>query len=390
MKDYALIDLHTHTEYSNEPGCNDSVEDVLKDAQEIAERSGKDAMIAITDHNTILGIREARRILDSGLYPNVKLISGAEFTVDMNQINGVFGGHKVFGNCHILAYGFDENNPELINYSKNFESGKYGYYSFRELVDVMKRAGGKLVIAHPGLIKVCPKGLAGYNGPDIETQRQCYDAAREAQSNKTILRYIPNSKFVLKLFVERAMKLSGGIVVGMERFHPENYSHGFDKSIEAVCKEFGLIQTAGSDFHGYNLHTEFSVGNPFTEGFQEYYKKMLGDCIGYRNGIHVSYLPGLDALKGKEIPEEEKNSEIKFISGTGEDITREQYNELVGYYETELKKKNLENAGTERYKKYRPVKKSKKHNKNGGKHSGHKKKKQKFYYPEEDTYREEY
>lgn len=385
MEDYALIDLHTHTEFSNELGCNNSVEDVIKDAQEIAERSGKKCLIAITDHNTILGIREARRILKTGLYPNVDVISGAEFTVDMNQINGIFGGHRVFGNVHILAYGFDENNPELINYSKNFEAGKYGYYNFREFVDVMKRAGGKLVIAHPGLIKICPKGLAGYNGTNVEVQRQCYDTAKNAMSSKTILRYVPNSKFVLKLFAERVIKLGGGIVVGMERFHPENYSHGFDKNIEKVCEELGLIQTAGSDFHGYNLHTEFSVGNPFTERFQEYYKQTLKDCMNLRNGIHVSYLPGIELLQGKDIKLEDKNPEIKFISGNGETITREQYNELTSYYEAELKKKNLDNAGTERYQKYNPVKKAKHHTKT--KHSGHKKKRQKFYYPEEDVYR---
>ena len=368
---------------------------MFADAQEIAERSGKNCLVAITDHNTVLGVIEARKILATGKYPNVELISGAEFTVDMSVLNGLFGGKRVFGNCHILAYGFDENNPALIEFSKKYHEGKRPNITFRELVDLMKKTGGKLVIAHPGLIKIHQNGLKGYNGPNVELQRQLYDIAEKAESNRTLLKFIPNSKVILELIIDRLLKLSGGTLVGMERFHPDNYSHGFDKAIGEICQREGLIQTAGSDFHGYNLHTEFSVGNPFTENFQEFYKELLSDCTMYRCGIHVSHLPGIGLLRGENVSEEELNSEIEYISGNGEIITQEQYDQVTTYFGEHLRKINLEN-NTSRY----PKPKKKKSNNNKGKDSnnqnnnhhhrernhGRKGKKGKFYYPSEDRY----
>ena len=225
MADYSFIDLHTHTIHSHENMCTNSVSDVLNDAQRIAERSGKDCLVAITDHNSVLGVIEARSILSGGKYDKVKLISGAEFTVSMGELNGIFGGHDVFKNTHILAYGFDENNKELIEYSKKAHSGgKVLKYS--QLVNLVKNAGGYLVIAHPGLIKINQKGLIGYTGEKYKDE--IADIYRNAKSSKTILRHIPNGKVILELFYERLKKLSGGILIGMERFHPDNYFKQFE------------------------------------------------------------------------------------------------------------------------------------------------------------------
>lgn len=322
MANYSLIDLHNHTAHSRESGCNNSISDVFRDAQTIAERSGKDALVAITDHNTVVGINEARQILSAGKFDKVKLISGAEFTVDMSEINGVFGGNRVFGNMHILAYGFDENNEALIKFSKDFHSGRRGNIKYSELVNLMKNAGGKLVIAHPGIIKVYPKNTMNYSGSNY--QDELTDIRNNARRSKTILRHVPNGKVLLRILVERLTKLGGGTLVGMERFHPDNYYRNFDKEIEKICNEYGFVQTAGSDFHGYNLHTDFSVGNPFTVNFQEFYKHTLQDSMNYRNGLHVSHLPNIELLTGEGQP----SNEIKMITANGEEVTYEQYNSV--------------------------------------------------------------
>ena len=122
MKDYSFIDMHIHTAYSDEELCDLSIEQLLEMAQNRAKKSGKDCVISIADHNSILGVKEARRILNSpegmAKYPNVKLINGVEFTTDLIELCDQFDGDRVFTRCHTLAYGYDENNTELTAYSR--------------------------------------------------------------------------------------------------------------------------------------------------------------------------------------------------------------------------------------------------------------------------------
>ena len=121
MKDYSFVDMHIHTEHSDEELCDMTIEQLLAKAQAKAESWGKDCVIAISDHNTILGVKKARQILNSNEgkinYPNVKLINGIEFTTDLVEMTSYFEGNKVFTRCHTLAYGYDENDKELTAYS---------------------------------------------------------------------------------------------------------------------------------------------------------------------------------------------------------------------------------------------------------------------------------
>lgn len=122
MKDYSFIDMHIHTAYSDEELCDMSIKELLDMAQKRAAKIGKDCVISIADHNTILGVKEARKILNSqegqSKYPNVKLINGIEFTTDLVELCDQFDGERVFTRCHTLAYGYDENNAELTAYSR--------------------------------------------------------------------------------------------------------------------------------------------------------------------------------------------------------------------------------------------------------------------------------
>lgn len=121
MKEYAFVDMHIHTEHSDEELCDMPIEQLLEKSQKQAEKLGGDCVISIADHNTILGVKKARQILkEQGKekYPNVKLINGIEFTTDLCELADYFDGKKVFTRCHMLAYGYDENDKELTAYSK--------------------------------------------------------------------------------------------------------------------------------------------------------------------------------------------------------------------------------------------------------------------------------
>ncbi len=121
MGDYSFIDMHIHTEYSDEEMCDITIEQLLDQAQKKAEKLGKDCVIAISDHNSILGVKKAREILASNdgkiKYPNVKLINGIEFTTDLVEMTSYFEGQRVFTRCHTLAYGYNDKDKELTAYS---------------------------------------------------------------------------------------------------------------------------------------------------------------------------------------------------------------------------------------------------------------------------------
>jgi predicted metal-dependent phosphoesterase TrpH len=93
MKAYK-IDLHLHTTASD--GSDTPSELIAK-----AKECGID-ILAITDHDTLVGSLEALGIPD----PGVKIITGIEFSCHH------FG--ELDFDCHILGYGFDPASPELL------------------------------------------------------------------------------------------------------------------------------------------------------------------------------------------------------------------------------------------------------------------------------------
>lgn len=120
MKEYSFIDMHIHTKFSDEELCDMSIEQLLEKAEDYAITLGNDCVISISDHNTILGAKKAKQILveNPEKYPHVKLINGIEFTTDLTELKDHLDGENTFTRCHTLMYGYDENNKELIAYSK--------------------------------------------------------------------------------------------------------------------------------------------------------------------------------------------------------------------------------------------------------------------------------
>ena len=122
MDTYSFIDMHIHTQYSDEELCDESPEHIIKKAQEYAQKFNiqnnvnKKCLISFSDHNSILACVKAKTILKSGNYPNVEFVNGCEFTTDLCELTQ-FTNDKIFLKSHILGYNFDEKNPELLSYS---------------------------------------------------------------------------------------------------------------------------------------------------------------------------------------------------------------------------------------------------------------------------------
>lgn len=249
-----MIDLHTHTRYSD--GSLTPTEVV-----ELAVRKGLTA-VAITDHDTIDGLEEA---LAAGERLGLEVVPGVELNLEHDQVTmdllGYFfdscpgdemqaelaelRGYRDERNARILARLAEVGMPiapeELAAIAENGAAGRphigeamrqRGYVdsigdafrrylrrggpawvdrrrlSFAQAVRLLRESGGLPIIAHPGLIRTDRSGLA----------RIVRDAARLG-------------------------------VVGLECYYPLHD----DETVAAclgLCDRYGLVPTGGSDFHG--------------------------------------------------------------------------------------------------------------------------------------------
>lgn len=253
------FDLHVHTFYS----------DGILSPSELIDLAIKQNLqgIAITDHDSILGIKEA--ISYSTKYDNFKVISGIEF-------GSIYEDEEV----HILGYFIDYNNEELIStteklrherinrairimdnlnelginitiddvvkhsrdkyigrphiaralidkgyvssieeaFEKYLDRGKPGYserlhLSIEETINLIKKTGGIATLAHPGLIK-----------------------------NKSIVDHTINKG-----------------IQGIECVHSKHTANDTDYFIKLARKN-NLIITGGSDYHGDLVDGELILG----------------------------------------------------------------------------------------------------------------------------------
>ncbi|MEG2144801.1 MAG: PHP domain-containing protein [Oscillospiraceae bacterium] len=133
-------DLHMHTSASDG-------QYTPRELIEIAKKTGLNA-IAITDHDTIDGIKEALALPKS----EMKLITGIEFSA------------SEYSQLHILGYSFDLNSPEILTLCKKMKEGrdkrKYEIISFlnKKGVDItieeVEAVAGGNIIARPHFARV--------------------------------------------------------------------------------------------------------------------------------------------------------------------------------------------------------------------------------------------
>ena len=153
-KSEKIVDLHAHTNYSD---GELSPYDLIKLAIE-----KRISTIAITDHNTIEGVKNLNKndplITDSG----IKIINGIELSAQMTK-----------GKMHILGYDIDINNKDLNDNLKNLKTislnsvlsiieqikRDYGItFSYDDLVELINSNHN---LGRPDIAKLCVKN--GYS-----------------------------------------------------------------------------------------------------------------------------------------------------------------------------------------------------------------------------------
>lgn len=252
-KDGKICDLHTHTSFSD--GSLSPTELI-----ELAEEVGLCA-IALTDHNSIGGVSE---LIEAAMGKNVVAIPGIEFSTDYN-------GREL----HLLALGFGPDAyPRISGIVDELTERKRA--AIEGLIDDLIAAGYKIDRdrIHRGAL-----GIVNRAHVATELVRCGYAASRKDAFERILYsggpfyrspKYIDVSECVdfiksigaVSVLAHPFLNIGyDGVreVLGMLRGRLDAmeviYSEYDEKTTEislALVREFGLLPSGGSDFHGKN------------------------------------------------------------------------------------------------------------------------------------------
>lgn len=256
-------DFHVHTTYSD---GTYSPADVIK----LAIEKGLDGL-AITDHDTIDGLKEA---LTSKQVNNFEIIPGIELSCTYEEEE-----------VHILGYLFDVNNKELLAMSDKLKLQRKN-----RIYEISKKLS-KLNIKIPveDLLKENKYGSIGR--PHIarklvelnycESIQKAFDLYLKKGCPGYVPRYklevsdainlinnaggfsvlahpgLLQNKDIVKLVVEKGID-------GIEVFHPKNGPKE-SRKFKKITINNNIIYTAGSDFHGSRENLPIDMGSYYIE-----------------------------------------------------------------------------------------------------------------------------
>lgn len=263
-KKYLPIDLHCHSTYSD--GAH-SVREVL----EMAKANGVQFQ-ALTDHDTVDGISEAREIAKE---LGIKLIAGVEISVTWQKNTLI----------HIVGLGVDENNAQLVSELAKLRASR---------VERGRRIGANL--AKVGIHGAFEGAIALAKQPEALSRTHFNHwliANGHAKAGKAFDKFLAPGKpgFTQQVWASLAdavawIKQSGGVAVIA---HPGRYSftrtklirlieefksyggqgievissaHSLqdEENIAALCRHCDLLASLGSDFHQQESYRKIRPG----------------------------------------------------------------------------------------------------------------------------------
>lgn len=264
-----IIDMHAHTNYSN---GDLSPRELIKLA--IDKRIGT---LAITDYNTIEGIKEVDRnealIVDS----NIEIINGIELSAKANQ-----------GRIHILGYGIDSNNELLNKKMKELKDNsinlvlsimeqikrdygiRFGYEDIKSLVNARHNLG------HNDLSKLCVKyGYAStiqdafnkylidaYNKMGKICQGLDYQECLSLISNSggiPVLTHPKSLELTKKEFLVLLRDMIKFGLKGIEVYHSSHTKEEMKYYLD-IANQYDLLISGGSGYHGQTVKPKIALG----------------------------------------------------------------------------------------------------------------------------------
>lgn len=245
----AKADLHIHTTASD---GNSTPEEIVDSA-----RKHKLEIIAITDHDTILGYRKARKYARK--FDDIQLLSGVEITADFNSRE-----------CHLLAYCFDPDHlaiKKLLaqHYRSRLERGKWIINQLSkqglelDIEEVKAEAnGGNIGRPHIASVLVEKGYVASFKEAFIRylSDQSLGNIYNEYHTHHEVIQKVKEAGGAIviahpgNLYSQDDLeKLVEAGVDGIEFLHP-SHDYSTQKRIEKFAEKHNLLITGGSDFHG--------------------------------------------------------------------------------------------------------------------------------------------
>ena len=265
-----IIDLHTHTNYSD---GDLSPSELIRLA--IEKRIG---ILGITDHDTLDGIKKVDKsdslIVDSG----IQIIDGIELSAKVSK-----------GRMHILGYDIDINDGnlnkkmgELKDNSINsvlsiMEQIKRDYGIVFRYDDIKELVNSNHNLGRPDLAKLCVK--YGYASSIQDAfDKYLIEAHNKTRSTSKGLPYeecielILQSKGIPVLAHPKSLELSEKellillkkmINFGLKGIEVYHYSHTEEeiKYYLEIANKYNLLISGGSDYHGPTVKPDIKLGN---------------------------------------------------------------------------------------------------------------------------------
>ncbi len=266
-----MIDLHLHSSRSD--GTDRPEELGEKAAATVFPDGSRLSAIALTDHDTTVGVSSARAVTDRY---DLELIGGCE-------VSAKFHGRSV----HVLSYFIEDDSPmqQMLDQLRddrrrrnialiariNDGLGLTEPLSFEELTNL---AGGEEGIGRPhfatllmgrGVVSTMQEAFDRYLGDGGEfyvskshlAPSAVIDAA-EASGGVAVLAHPLLYGWSLDELDAHLEELSRDGLVGVEtyysRFKPDEVA-----TLERLAEEYGLVTTGGSDYHGA-IKPDLSIG----------------------------------------------------------------------------------------------------------------------------------
>lgn len=269
-KNSKLIDLHTHTTYSD--GDLSPIDLII-----LAIKNNIKTL-SITDHDTLEGIKNLDKnnslIIDSG----INIINGIELSAKVNK-----------GRMHILGYDIDIYNKNLNNTIDELKNNSL--YSILSLIvqikndyniifpynDIKQLINSDGNLGRPNIAKLCVKNGYAFNNQDA-FDKYLIDSYEKIRNNNNGISYqecinlILDSGGIPVLAHPKTLKLNDEelfnllkdmISIGLMGIEVYHSSHTREETIKylKLAKELNLLISGGSDYHGPIVKPDIELGN---------------------------------------------------------------------------------------------------------------------------------
>jgi 3',5'-nucleoside bisphosphate phosphatase len=265
------VDLHLHTTASD-----GSLTPTRLVSQ--ASETGLD-IIAITDHDTTAGLKEAYQAASSEKVRSLVVIPGIELSAEDSVPREGGGLHRI--DVHTLGYFVDLENADFQAQLERFRSDRLqrGQRIVERLADIGMPVDWQRVIffAQGGSIGRPHIARAMIEAGYVASVKEAFDkyigtngpayVARKRLSPEEAVAFVHAAGGVAVLahpgvlpdYVAMVKRLVPAGLDGVEVIHPKN-DETTQKTLWALAEEHGLIKTGGSDFHGPAVDPTVTIG----------------------------------------------------------------------------------------------------------------------------------